>query len=70
MMTTTQFAAILGFVFVVIWIAWGFAAAVLCLVGAAVFFVAALFLSGDLDLEDVQGRIGGRGGGRRASAQR
>ncbi len=70
MMTPTQFAAILGFAFVVIWIAYGFASAVLCLVGAAVFYAVALFLRGDLDLEDVQSRLGGRGSTRRATPQR
>ncbi len=61
-MTSTQFAATLGFAFVVIWIAFGFGSAVLCLVGAAVFYAAALFLRGDLDIADVQSRLGGRGG--------
>ncbi len=70
MMTTTQFAASLGFAFVVIWIAFGFGSAVLCLVGAAVFYAVALFLRGDLDLADVQSRLGGRGGTRRPSPQR
>ena len=62
-MTLTQFAAILGFAFVAVWIAFGFGSAVLCLVGAAVFYAAALFLRGDIDLSDVQSRLGGRGGG-------
>jgi hypothetical protein len=62
-MTPTQFAAILGFAFVAVWIAFGFGSAVLCLVGAAVFYAAALFLRGDIDLVDVQSRLGGRGGG-------
>ena len=71
MMTSTQFAAILGFAFVAVWIAFGFGSAVLCLVGAAVFYAAALFLRGDLDLADVQNRVSG-GGGRagRPSTQR
>jgi hypothetical protein len=61
-MIPTQFAAILGFAFVAVWIAFGFGSAVLCLVGAAVFYAAALFLRGDVDLADVQTRLGGRGG--------
>ncbi len=59
-MTTTQFAALLGFAFVAAWIALGFGFAILCLVGAAVFYVGALFLRGDLQLADVQSRLGGR----------
>jgi hypothetical protein len=62
-MTPTQFAAILGFAFVAVWIAFGFGSAVLCLVGAAVFYAAALFLRGDIDLADIQSRLGSRGGG-------
>lgn len=71
-MTPTQFAAILGFAFVAVWIAFGFGSAVLCLVGAAVFYAAALFLRGDIDLADVQSRLGSRGGGlgRRPNTQR
>ena len=65
MMTTTHFAAILGFAFVAVWIAFGFGSAVLCLVGAAAFYVAALFLRGDLDLAEVQSRFGARGAGGR-----
>ncbi len=70
-MTPTQFAAILGFAFVAVWIAFGFGSAVLCLVGAAGFYAAALFLRGDLDLADIQSRLGGRGGRvKRPSTQR
>ena len=63
MMTSTQFAAILGFAFVAAWIAFGFGSAVLCLVGAAAFYVAVLFVRGDVDLADLQSRLGGRAGG-------
>jgi hypothetical protein len=69
-MTTTQFAATLGFAFVVTWIAFGFGSAVLCLVGAAVFYAAALVLRGDIDLADVQRRLGGGGRAGRPSTQR
>ena len=63
MMTSTQFAAILGFAFVAAWIAVGFGSAVLCLVGAAAFYAAVLLARGDVDLADVQSRLGGRAGG-------
>lgn len=56
-MTMRQFAAILGFAFVAAWIAFGFGYAVLCLVGAAAFFAAALVLEGGLDLGELQGRL-------------
>ena len=61
-MTSTQFAAVLGFAFVAVWIAVGFGSAVLCLVGAAGFYAAVLFLRGDLDLAELQSRFGGRAG--------
>ena len=59
-MTTTQFAALLGFAFVAAWIAFGFGLGVLCLAGAAAFYAGALFLRGDLQLADVQSRLGQR----------
>ena len=58
-MTFTQFAAMLGFAFVAVWIAFGFGSAVLCLLGAGVFYAAALVVRGDLDLAEVQSRLGG-----------
>lgn len=61
-MTSTQFAASLGFAFVAAWIGFGFGSAILCLVGAVAFYAAVLFLRGDLDLADIQSRLGGRGG--------
>ncbi|HZG34855.1 MAG TPA: hypothetical protein VEY87_03335 [Gaiellaceae bacterium] len=51
-----------------VWIAVGFGSAVLCLVGAAVFYAAVLLVRGDVDLAEVQTRLGGRGG--RASTLR
>lgn len=68
MMTSSQFAAALGFAFVAVWIAMGFGSAVLCLVGAAVLYAVVLLVRGDVDLAEVQSRLGGRGG--RASTQR
>lgn len=65
MTSTDQFAALLGFLFVAAWIAFGFGYAVLCLLGAAVFYAAFAFYRGELDLGELQDRLGqrGRGGG-------
>ena len=49
-MTSQQFAALLGFLFVAAWAAFGFGDAVLCLIGAGVFFLANAFYRGELDL--------------------
>jgi hypothetical protein len=59
-MTSTQFAAVLGFAFVAAWVAFGFGYAVLCLIGAALFYTAALVVRGELDLGDLQSRLGQR----------
>jgi len=67
-MTTKQFAALLGFAFVVTTGVTNFGFAVLCLLGAAIFYAAAAFYEGDLDLGEVQSRIAARGGGTRSSA--
>jgi hypothetical protein len=50
--TTKQFAAALGFGFVAAWIALNLRYAILCLVGAAVFYGAAGVLQGEVDLGD------------------
>ena len=59
-MTTRQFAALLGFLFAAAWIGFGLGEAILCLVGAGVFaglvYAAEAFLSGDIDLGDIQSR--------------
>jgi hypothetical protein len=57
MITRKYLAAILGFLFVAAWIGFGFGDAVLCLLGAAIFYAIASFLEGDLDLADLQGRL-------------
>ncbi len=62
-MTDTQFAAVLGFAFVAAWIGFGFGSAILCLVGAIAFYLGALVLRGDLDLAEIQSRLGGRQAG-------
>jgi hypothetical protein len=52
-----QFAALLGFAFVTAWIAFGFGNAILCLLGAAVFYAIAAVAQGELDLGDIQNRL-------------
>jgi hypothetical protein len=61
-MATKQFAAVLGFGFVAAWIALNFGYALLCLVGAAVFYGAAAVLQGEVDLGEVQRRLQSGGG--------
>ncbi len=55
-MNSSQLAALLGFLFVAAWVALGFGDAVLCLVGAAVFYAATAFYRGELDLAALQQR--------------
>jgi hypothetical protein len=57
MMRPGQFAAVLGFAFVAMWIAVDFGAAVLCLVGALVFYLGAALMLGQLDLVELQSRV-------------
>jgi hypothetical protein len=57
-MSVKQFAALIGFLFVVVWIRFNFGDAVLCLVGAAVFWIAVQVLFGELNLAVLQGRFG------------
>ncbi len=56
-MNLKQFLALIGFLFVFSWIAFSFGEAILCLVGAGVFYALAAFLQGDLDLAEVQARV-------------
>jgi hypothetical protein len=55
-MTSQQFAALLGFLFVAAWAALGFGDAILCLIGAIVFWAGSAFYRGELDLEALQER--------------
>lgn len=55
-MNPQQLAALLGFLFVAAWAALGFGDAVLCLVGAVVFYGASAYYHGELDLAAVQQR--------------
>ncbi len=57
-MSVRQFAALIGFLFVVVWIRFGFGDAVLCLVGAAAFWIAVQVLIGELNLAVLQSRFG------------
>lgn len=61
-MNRQQFAALIGFLFIAVWIAHGFGNAVLCLVGAAVFWGALAFYRGELSMADLQSRFPPRSG--------
>jgi hypothetical protein len=56
-MNLKQFLGLLGFLFVAAWIAFNFGYAILCLVGAGLFYAIGAVLQGELDLGDVQSRI-------------
>ena len=58
MITRKHFAALLGFAFVAAWIGFNFGYALLCLAGAAVFYFGASYLEGDVDLGELQQRLG------------
>ena len=68
MMNQKQFFTALGFAFTAAWIGFNFGYAVLCLVGAGLFYAAASFAQGELDLSEIQDRLrgGGQGGPRGA----
>ena len=57
MINLKQFLGLLGFLFVAAWIVFNFGYAILCLVGAGVFYAIGAVLQGELDLGDVQSRI-------------
>ena len=61
MLDRKQFGALLGFLFVAAWIAFNFGYAVLCLVGAGVFYFVASYLEGDVDMADLQSRFAAGG---------
>jgi hypothetical protein len=58
-MNPSQLAALLGFLFVAAWAALGFGDALLCLIGAGVFYAATAFYRGELDLAGMQQRATG-----------
>jgi hypothetical protein len=56
-MTTRQFAALIGFAFVAVWIASNVGYALLCVIGAGVFYAFAAVVEGDIDLGELQARV-------------
>jgi hypothetical protein len=59
-MSLKQFLGLLGFLFVAAWIAFNFGYAILCLVGAGLFYAAGAVVQGEIDVSSVQSRIQGR----------
>lgn len=57
MIERRQLAAVAGFAFVAAWIGFSFGEALLCLVGAAVFWLAAGVIEGKIDLGELQSRL-------------
>ena len=57
MIDLKQFLAILGFLFVAAWIAFSFGHALLCLLGAGLFYAVGAVVQGELDLGEVQSRM-------------
>ena len=58
MINLKHYLGLLGFLFVAAWIAFSnFGYAVLCLVGAAVFYAIGAVLQGEIDLGEVQARV-------------
>lgn len=55
-MNPQQLAGLLGFLFVAAWAGLGFGDALLCLIGAAVFYLVTAFYRGELDLTDLAQR--------------
>jgi hypothetical protein len=58
-MTDRHFAALMGFAFVAAWVALNFGYALLCLIGAGVFYAFVAVLEGDIDLGELQSRVTG-----------
>ena len=56
-MTSTQFAALLGFLFIAVWAGPGFGSAIACLLGALIGYAVAAFVRGELDVGELQGRL-------------
>ncbi|MBW3608104.1 MAG: hypothetical protein KY463_07070 [Actinobacteria bacterium] len=56
-MNVRYFAALIGFAFVAVWIVLNLGYALLCLLGAAVFYALAAVVEGDIDLGELQSRV-------------
>ena len=63
-MTPPYFAALIGFLFVAAWAALGIGDALLCLIGAAVFYIVTAFYRGELDPSAFQQRGANSGSSR------
>jgi hypothetical protein len=59
MIQSKHVAAVLGFAFIAAWIGFSFGQAILCLIGALVFYAAVGIYQGELDLGDLQSRVQG-----------
>jgi len=57
MITIKHYLGLLGFLFVAAWIAFNFGDAILCLVGAGVFYGGGEVVQGELDLGELQARM-------------
>lgn len=57
MITVKHYLALLGFLFVAAWIGFDFGRAVLCLVGAVIFYLIGEVMQGELDLGEIQARV-------------
>ena len=57
MINLKYFLGLLGFLFVAAWIAFNFGDAILCLVGAFVFYAVGSVLEGEVDLGEMQARM-------------
>ncbi|HEY2436665.1 MAG TPA: hypothetical protein VGH93_05755 [Solirubrobacteraceae bacterium] len=57
MITLKHYLGLLGFLFVAAWVAFDFGRAVLCLVGAVIFYLIGEVVQGELDLGEMQARI-------------
>jgi hypothetical protein len=59
MIHSKHVAAVLGFAFIAAWIGFGFGRAILCLIGALVFYAIVGIYQGELDLGELQSRMQG-----------